>query len=187
MILRGSACGAVILTALLAACGPGHDPREAHAFRAPEKIEACGLFPFQEAQAIANMGVSTLSSTYDDAVGRDTKICTYNAGSVEVPQILGLEVRPAETVRDAERRQEAGRSFLGTLSKGQVQDVAGVGDAALWAGGTVQQLHARKGAVNIVVTIQAGKDPLAAAKQVAERAFARMQEQVQSQKPAKPS
>jgi hypothetical protein len=188
MIRKSLACGPFVLAALFAGCGAGNDPREAHAFRAPEKVEACALFPYQEAQAIANMGVSTLSSTYDDAVGRDTKICTYNAGSVEVPQILGLEVRPAETVRDAERRQEAGRSFLGTLSKGEVQDVPGVGDAALWAGGTVEQLHARKGAVNIVVTIQAGKDPLGAAKQVAERAFARMQQQIQTQaqKPAKP-
>jgi hypothetical protein len=168
--------GAVLLAALLGACNPGSDPREAHAFRAPDKIEACLLFPFEEAQAIAGTSVATISSTYDDAVGRDTKMCAYNAGSIEAPQILSLEVRPAKTVREAERRQESGRSFLGTLSKGQIKDVSGVGDAALWAGGTVNQLHVRKGAVNLVVTIQAGQDPLGGAKLAAERAFARLQQ-----------
>jgi hypothetical protein len=163
------------VSALLAACGPGHDPREQHAFRAPEKIEACSLFPFEEAEALAGAAVATISSTLDDAVGRDTKQCAYNAGSIEQPQILSLEVRPAKTVREAERRQDSSRSFLGTLARGQLQDVAGVGDAAYWAGGPVGQLHTRKGAVNLVVTIQAGKDPLAAAKLVAQRAFDRMQ------------
>jgi hypothetical protein len=191
-MMRGLVCGPFVLAALLAGCGAGNDPREAHAFRAPERVEACALFPYQEAQTISGMGVATLSSTVDDAVGRDPKSCSYNAGSVEVPQILALEVRPAATVREAERRQDAGRSFLNTLSKGQMQDVKGVGDAAYWAGGTVEQLHARKGAVNIVVTMQASKDPLAAAKLVAQRAFDRMQQQVQAQPnqpkraPAKP-
>jgi hypothetical protein len=170
---------------LVAGCGPGHDPRDAKAFRAPEKIEACALFPFEEAQVIAGTGVATISSTMDDAVGRDPKICSYNAGSIEVPQILGLEVRPAQSVGEAERRQEGSRPFLGTLSKGQVQDVPGVGDAAYWAGGSVGQLHVRKGTVNLIVTIQAGKDPMGAAKQVAEQAFARMQQQ-RPQTPAKP-
>jgi len=183
-MMRALACSTAILIPLLAACGAGTDPREAKAFRAPEKVEACTLFPYQEAQVIAGTGVASISSTYDDAVGRDPKNCSYNAGSIEVPQILALEVRPAKTVREAERKQEAVRSYLTTLSKGQVQDVPGVGDAALWAGGSVEQLHARKGAVNLVVTIQAGKDPLAAAKQVAQLAFTRMQQQA-ARAPAK--
>ena len=182
MIRKSLACGGVVLTVLLAGCGPGHDPRDAKAFRAPDKFEACALFPFEEAQAIAGTSVASISSTMEDAVGRDTKICSYNAGSVEVPQIMGLEVRPAQSVGEAERRQEGSRPFLGTLSKGQVVDVPGVGDAAFWAGGSVGQLHVRKGTVSLVVTIQAGKDPMGAAKQVAERAFTRMQQP----KPATP-
>lgn|GEM_PF-1542998 len=184
--MRASACGAAVLMTLLAGCGAGTDPREAKAFRAPEKVEACTLFPYQEAQVIAGAGVASISSTYDDAVGRDPKNCSYNAGSIEVPQILALEVRPAKTVREAERKQEAVRSYLTTLSKGQVQDVPGVGDAALWAGGTVEQLHARKGAVNLVITIQAGKDPMAAAKQVAQLAFTRMEQQAARTPATKP-
>jgi hypothetical protein len=58
-----------------------------------------------------------------------------------------------------------------------LQDVQGVGDAAFWAGGSVKQLHVRKGAVLLVVTLQAAKDPPASAKQVAERTFARMQQE----------
>jgi hypothetical protein len=184
MIRQSFACGAVVLTSLWAGCGGASDQREKNAFRAPETIEACSLFPYQEAQVIAGAGVASISSTFDDAVKRDPKNCAYNAGSIEVPQILGLEVRPTRTVGEAERRLEASRSFLTTLSKGQVQDVPGVGDAALWAGGSVGQLHVRKGAVLLVVTIQAGKDPLGSAKQVAETAFQRMQQQAPTQ-PAK--
>jgi hypothetical protein len=174
MMRKSLAWGAVVLASLLAGCGAGADHREKGAFRAPEKIEACTLFPFQEAQVIAGAAVATISSTLDDAVGRDPKLCAYNAGSIEQPQILSVEVRPAKTVRDAERRLEASRSFLSTLAKGQVQDVQGVGDAAVWAGGSVKQLHVRKGAVVLVVTIQAAKDPLASAKQVAQLSFERM-------------
>jgi hypothetical protein len=172
------------LTTLWTGCGGSSGEREKNAFRAPEDVEACSLFPYQEAQVIAGAGVASISSTFDDAVKRDPKNCAYNAGSIEVPQILGLEVRPTRTVGEAERRLEASRSFLTTLSKGQVQDVQGVGDAALWAGGSVGQLHVRKGAVLLVVTIQAGKDPLGSAKQVAERAFQRMQQPAPTQ-PAK--
>lgn len=170
-----------LLTAFLAGCGAGSDAREANALRVPEKVDACELFPFLEAQGYAGTGVAPISSTYDDAMGRDLKQCAYNAGSIEQPQMISLEIRPAKTVREAERRQEASRSFLETLSKGKVQEIQGVGDAALWAGGTVDQLHARKGAVLIVITMQAGKDPLAAAKKAAETTFARLQ---QAQPPA---
>jgi hypothetical protein len=164
----------VVLAGLLAGCGAGADHREKDAFRAPDNVEACNLLPFQEAQVIAGAPVATVSSTLDDAVGRDPKLCAYNAGTIEQPQILSVEVRPAKTVREAERRLEASRSFLSTLSKGQVQDIPGVGDAALWAGGSVKQLHIRKGAMVLVVTIQAAKDPLASAKQVAQLSFQRM-------------
>jgi hypothetical protein len=177
MIRKSLACGAVVLAGLLAGCGSKAEEGEKEAFRAPERIEACSLFPFQEAQEIAGAAVATISSTLDDAVGADTKKCAYNAGSIEQPQILGIEIRPTRTVREAVRRQEASRSYLGTLAKGDLQDVQGVGDAAFWAGGSVKQLHIRKGAVLLVVTLQAAKDPLASARQVAERTFARMQQE----------
>jgi len=171
------------LTALLTGCEPSVDSREATALHAPEKLDACELFPFNEAQAHAGTAIAQLSSTYDDAVGRDLKQCAYNAGTIEHPLLVSLEVRPAKTVRAAERRQEASRSFLGKLSGGQVRDIQGIGDAALWAGGGVGQLHVRKGAVQLVVTMQTGKDPLASAKQVAQQTFARLQ-QMQQPPPA---
>jgi hypothetical protein len=141
MIRKSLACGAVVLAGLLAGCGSKAEEGEKEAFRAPERIEACSLFPFQEAQEIAGAAVATISSTLDDAVGADTKKCAYNAGSIEQPQILGIEIRPTRTVREAVRRQEASRSYLGTLAKGDLQDVQGVGDAAFWAGGSVKQLQ----------------------------------------------
>jgi len=175
MIHASPRYGAVVLTAVLLACGPASDSRESHAFRAPEKVDACILFPPEEAEAVAGAPIAAINSTLESTVGRDLKTCAYNAGSIEVPRIVGLEVRPAKTVREAERRQAASRSYLKTLAKGQIQDVQGVGDDGFWAGGPVGQLHVRKGTVDLVVTVQSGKDPLGAAKQVAGRAFARMQ------------
>jgi hypothetical protein len=184
MIRKSLACGAAALTALLAGCGSGPDPREAAALHAPEKLDACELFPFEEAQAHAGTAIASLSSTLEDAVGRDLKQCAYNAGTIEHPLLVSLEVRPAKTVREAERRQEASRSFLKKLSHGQVQDIEGVGDAAIWAGGGVDQLHVRQGAVQLVVTMQTGKDPLGSAEQVARQTFARLQK-LREQKPSK--
>jgi len=185
MIQKSLACGAVVLTALLAGCGTASDSRETNALHAPEQLDACALFPFAEAQELAGASIAPLSSTYEDAAGsRNLKQCAYNAGTIEHPLLVSLEVRPAQSVRAAERRQDSSRSFLGTLSKGQVQDVPGVGDAALWAGGGIDQLHVRQGAVQLVVTMQSGTDPLAAARQVAQRTFTRLQE-LQRRAPAK--
>jgi hypothetical protein len=184
MIRKSLACGTAVLTALLAGCGSATDSREANALHAPEKLDACALFPFDEAQALAGTAIAPLSSTYEDAVGRrELKQCAYNAGTIEHPLLVSLEVRPAQSVRAAERRQESSRAFLGTLSKGHVQDVPGVGEAALWAGGGIDQLHCRQGAVQLVVTMQSGQEPLAAAKKVAQRTFARLHE-MQQQQPA---
>jgi hypothetical protein len=51
-----------------------------------------------------------------------------------------------------------------------------LGDGAFWVGGTLQQLHVRKGAEQLIITSQPGegKDPLSVAKAIAGKALARL-------------
>lgn len=172
----------LLLGTLLAACGS--DTGGPPDLMVPEGFDACDVFTFQEARAVAGVPIAGLSSTLDDAVGRSRLECAYNAGTVEQPRLLSLQVRPAPSSKAARRRIESNRGFLRTLSQGEVEDVPGVGDQAIWAGGSAQQLHVRQGAVQLIITIQAGKDPLGSARKVAEEAFAAMEEAARQGKPA---
>ena len=169
----------LLLGALLAACSD----RPAPDLMVPEGFDACAVLTFEEARAFAGVPVAGVSSLLDDAVGRSRLECSYNAGTVEHPKLLSLQVRPAPSARAAARRVESNRSFLRTRTKGDVKDVSGIGDKAIWAGGADQQLHVSKGAVQLIVTMQAGKDPLGAARKVAEEAFAAMEEAARQGKP----
>ena len=163
----------LLLGALLAACGS--DAEVTSDLTIPEQFDACAVLTFEDARAFAGVPVAAVSSMLDDAVGRSRLECTYNAGTVEHPRLLSLLVRPAPSAQAAKRRVESSRSFLRTRAKGDVKEVPGIGGTALWAGGGEQQLHVSKGAVQLIVTMQAGKDPLGAARQVAEKAFAAME------------
>jgi hypothetical protein len=163
----------LLLGALLAACGS--EAGKTSDLTVPEQFDACAVLTFEDAHAFAGVPVAGVSSMLDDAVGRSRLECTYNAGTIENPRLLSLLVRPATSARAAARRVESSRSFLRTRAQGDVKEVSGIGDKALWAGGSAQQLHVSKGAVQLIVTMQAGKDPLGAARKVAEKAFAAME------------
>jgi hypothetical protein len=51
-----------------------------------------------------------------------------------------------------------------------------LGDSAFWVGGSLSQLHVRKGATQLILTSQPGegKDPLGVAKVIAGKALARL-------------
>lgn len=162
----------LLLAALLAACGGSED---ATGPAIPENLDACAVFLPEQARAMSGSAVAILSSTIEDASETRYRLqCTYNAGTMENPRLLSLEYRPAPSVRAAESRMKSGRSYLRTLSRSEVQDVPGLGEEAMWAGGSVQQLHVRTGAVQIVVTMQVGQNALGKARQVATRAIDRL-------------
>lgn len=166
----------LFLTGLLAGCGGASDsePPAEELFTAP--INACTLLTFDEAQAIAGEPVAGLSSTLDDAVGRDPSQCSYNAGTLEAPRLLGINVRQFPSVRAAKRTFESSKSYLDNLGGGKLQEVAGLGEGAVWVGGRIQQLHVLRGNVVLIITSQGqpGKD-LEAAKQIAAQAVERME------------
>ncbi|HSS77326.1 MAG TPA: hypothetical protein VLV54_11340 [Thermoanaerobaculia bacterium] len=171
------------LTSLLAltafaACGASEKPTP------PIKIDACALFTDADATAIAGESIAGMSSTLDEARGRDPGQCIYNSGNLEQPRILSLLIRQHRNPATAKRTLEASRSTFTTMNmtKGHVQAVPGLGDGALWVGGSLQQLHVLRGAVELVVTVQSpdGTDQLKPARQIAEKALARLNQAVKT-------
>lgn len=166
---------ALLAACLLAGCGGPSDSEPTAESTPPTPINACDLLTFDEAKAIAGEPVAGLSSTLDDAVGRDPSQCVYNAGTLEAPRILGINVRQFPSARVAKRTFEASKSYLDNLGGGKLVEVPGLGDGAVWVGAKIQQLHVLRGDAVLVITSQGqpGKD-LEAAKKIAAQAVERM-------------
>ena len=77
-------------SAILAGCRGGVDSKPSE----PLKVDACQLFTDQDAQAIAGETLAAMSSTIDEAKGRNPLECIYNSGSLDQPRILSLLIRP---------------------------------------------------------------------------------------------
>jgi hypothetical protein len=166
----------LLLAGLLAACGGGaSDPETEVEGPPPAPINACNLLTFEEARIIAGEPVAALSSTLDDAVGRDPSQCMYNAGTLEAPRFLGINVRQFPSARVAKRTFESSKSYLDNLGGGRLVEVPGLGEGAVWVGARIQQLHVLRGPVVLVITSQGrqGQD-LEAAKKIAAQAVKRM-------------
>lgn len=157
-LLRASLALALTLTA----CG---GPQSGAEIKIPEGFDACSILPQERAQAMAGKPVAGISSTLEDAQGRGPLYCPYNAGTMEQLQLIGLELRPANSPRVAASRMESAKTYLERLSKRTIQPVQGLGDEAYWVPG-LQQLHTRRGPIVIVATIQAGENPLDDARQL---------------------
>ena len=161
---------------LLAACGDSAAPKRGEGKVAASAIDACDLFPDDEAAAIAGGYVSGMSSTLEDAKGRDPLSCAYNAGSTEQPRILSLVVRLHPSPERAGTALNAARGALDKLTHGDLRDVPGLGDGAFWAAGSLMQLHVRQGEKQLLITCQLN-DPAASfagAQKIARAALGRL-------------
>jgi hypothetical protein len=165
-----------LLLLLLAACGGSAKAPSGPTYKA-ETLDACILFPGYEAEAFAGEEVASMSSTLDDATNRrDPLVCSYNAGSLAEPRIVGLEVRASATPAAARSRFEGSKPFLRNLAAGEAQDVPGLGQGAYWVGGSLHQLHVLEGNLILVVTVQTANaaKSLYLCKQVAQRVLNRL-------------
>lgn len=165
----------LLLAGLLAGCGGASDSEPQAEETPTPPINACALLTFDEAQAIAGEPVAGLSSTLDDARGRDPSQCVYNAGTLEAPRILGVNVRQFPSARVAKRTFEASKSYLDNLGGGKLVEVPGLGEDAVWVGAKIQQLHVLRRDVVLIITSQGqpGKD-IEAAKKIAAQAVQRI-------------
>lgn len=169
----------LLLTAALAVgCGGSDSETKKNEAQAPP-LDACALFTYEDAQAIAGETLASMSSTLDDARGRDPGQCLYNSGTLDQPRIISLLIRQHRNAERAKRFQESSRSSLRAMAGAEVQDVPGLGDGALWVGGRIQQLHMVKGDRQFVITVQSpdGTDQLPRARQVAEKVLGKLNAQ----------
>jgi hypothetical protein len=163
----------LFLGALAVGCGGGPDDEPVPA---GPPLDACALFTFDDARAVAGETIAPMASTFDEARGRNPGECIYNSGTLDQPRILSLLIRPQVSVARAKRLQESSRSSLRAMSRGKLQDVAGLGDGAFWVGGQLQQLHMRQGHRQLIITVQSpdGTDQLPQARQIAAKVLARL-------------
>lgn len=141
----------------------------------PVAIEACELLSPQDVKDIAGWAVTgTLSSTFDDAVGRDPSRCAYSTGVYDKPSALALEVRQLPTPERAARAFASSRGGLARLGGGQLQTINDLGDEAAWVPGGIEQLHIRTGRFYLIITAQTGEQQLLVARQIADRVLAKL-------------
>ena len=162
----------LLSTLLIAGCNRSPDSGAA---AGPDlKIDACQLFTDKDAQTIAGDTLAGMSSTLDEAQGRNPLECIYNAGTLDQPRILSLLIRPHRGA--AKDFLESSRSSLSSMSGGKLQDVTGLGDGALWVGGRLQQLHVATGNLQLIITVHSpdGTDQLPKARQIATIALERL-------------
>ena len=167
---------AATMTATTLGCGGSADTDKADAKAEAPKLDACQLFTYEDAQAIAGESLAAMASTLDEAQGRNPGECIYNSGTIEQPRILSLLIRHHRSPESAKGVLEGGRSAFASMSGGQVQDVPNLGDGALWVGGRLQQLHVLRGETELVITVQSadGTDQLQNARQLAGKILSRM-------------
>jgi hypothetical protein len=141
--------------ALALACGRGPETAPGDAAKLPP-LEACKLLPYDEADPGGADGLLPTRSEVDLKVGDDFAKCMYS--TVELPpRSVALELRRFAEVKRAAGAQAATVDYLPRLSGAEVEPVAGVGDEAAWAGGKLNQLHARAGDLRLLVTVEVGE------------------------------
>ena len=171
---------AALLTACGGSAGSGPDLKVAEGF------DTCAILTQERAQALAGKPVAGITSTLEDAQGRSPLYCPYNAGTMEHLELIGLELRPAASPQSAASRMDSARPYLERLSKRTIQEVQGLGDAAYWVPG-LQQLHTRKGSVQVIATVQAGEQPHTDARRLAEDTFAALEKAAAEKGKKKPA
>ncbi len=139
------------------------------------ELDACLLLPMEEADPGGRHGLQPVRGEIDAARGRDFAKCTYATDELP-PQVVALEVRRYRDAARARTAQREAARFLPTAAAARGDAVAGLGEEAVWAGGRLGQLHARAGALRLIVTVQVGPEGerAATARRLARRALDRL-------------
>ncbi len=160
--------GACAVLALVFACDDGTGDATSPKPPATPAIDACALLTLDDAAAVLGRGTGRMTSIAEDELGRDPSSCSYSAGATTPPDVLSLQVRRHRSPERAERALRSVQSLL------DAEPVEGLGDGAIFGNG---QLHVRKGALQITITVHAPQvgNPYAAARQLAGKALARLE------------
>ena len=144
----------------------------------PVELDACALLLPQEADTAAGETMQPMAGEVDRSQGVGDVKCTYATYDAP-PRVVSLEVRRFASAAAAQGAQAQTASYLRSLAHGAVESVADLGDEAVWAGASVEQLHLRRGRLRLIVTVQLGEPGgrAAAARKIAERALQRLVDQ----------
>ena len=173
---RASRLAAALALVVSAACGQGGGQvtgGTAGGLGAPLP-DACEVMAPADVQAVARGVSGSLSSTLEDAVGKDPGQCSYSLGGMP-PRVISLSLRRLPTADQAASQQQAAEAGLRSFAGGAaVEEVPGLADGAFWVSGQIDQLHVRRGDTLLTFTVQLDKEPLRAARTLAEKAIARL-------------
>jgi len=191
------ACALLAACVVVTACGQGGarapDAARAGAGGTAEPArgplpDACELLAPADVEAVTREASGTLSSTLEDAVGKDPTQCSYSLGGDVPPRMISLSLRRAPGAEEAASQQRAAESGLRSIAAGApAEELPQLGDGAFWIGGRIDQLNVRRGDTLLVFTVQLDKDPLGAARTLAGKALARLAHRAPVPQPAPPS
>lgn len=160
---RRFARGVAVVAGLfpLAACGDrpylpmtGRVSKADMAARPP--IDACLLLLRSDVDPDGELGLTKAVTLLDEHEGPFFAKCGY--GRRGPWRYAGVEVRRSLSAETAQRIQEESRPFLRRLAREPLVDVPELGDAAVWAGGKLGQLHLLAGDLRFIFTIEVGAD-----------------------------
>jgi hypothetical protein len=136
--------------------------------------DACELLTAEDVQTVTREVSGSLSSTLEDAVGKDPTQCSYSLGGVP-PRLISLSVRHFPSADEAASQQRIAESGLRSIAAGApVEELPHLGDGTFWVGGQIDQLNVRRGDTLLVFTVQLDKDPLAAGRTLAGKVLTRL-------------
>jgi hypothetical protein len=119
-------------------------------------LDACLLLLRSDVDPGGELALTKGSNLLDVHEGPFFAKCTY--GRRGPWRAVTLDVRRSLTVEQARGIQEASRPFLRRLAREPLINVPEIGDAAVWAGGKLGQLHVLSGDLRFILTIEVGED-----------------------------
>ncbi len=189
-------CAVLAACAIVAACGhggagaPGAEGSAGGGTAGPAGArwpEACELLTPADVEAVTREASGSLSSTLEDAVGKDPTQCAYSLGGDVPSRMISLALRRAPDAEAAASQQRAAESGLRSIAAGApVEELPRLGDGAFWIGGRIDQLNVRYRDTLLVFTVQLDKDPLGAARALAGKALARLAHPAPAARPPPP-
>ncbi len=142
----------------------------------PGTLEPCDLAPLAEVQhVLGGLAVQPAQAAIDSPSPEFAR-CVYAYGEANPTLVVSLELRRQESPERGAALFAASLDFLSRLARRPVEAIPGLGEGAVWAGGSVSQLHAHAGRFLMIVTVDAGEPDFRrrAAIGIAGRALARL-------------
>jgi hypothetical protein len=141
------------------------------------KVDACVLLPKEDAEAVTGVPmVATFGSARGGGEKTDPGECVYASSGKKNLRRLGLSVQAFESHEEATHIFDLTTAQLPSFAGQAPQEVPGLADRALWAGGQLNKLFILRGRYRLIVGSMATDNDtsLAAAKNAATRALARL-------------